>query len=258
MILAKDLPIDEGCPESCVYWIHHEDKHADPRVSGYVGVSIEGAAKRFKRHLWDAKRGSKLVVHKALRKYGDKVKIKTLLVADPEFCLLFEEMIRPISNMGGNIWNLGAGGKATMRGYVPTKEAREALSERGKLRPVDLDHLKRMREIKAEMPVSDETRKKLSVAAIARNLGKTAQYPWETNAAQRTKHLWLGADTLYQHYLNFPTHGEDRVATALGMSRGGIRHILGKIKGGWIPIMDTAWLTFKENNKESHETTSTT
>ena len=76
MFINGELPKDEKYPLSCVYWIYHEDKHTDPRNSGYVGISSKGLPARLRQHEKDVVQGSSLKVHNAMRKYGDKVKAK--------------------------------------------------------------------------------------------------------------------------------------------------------------------------------------
>lgn len=128
MIVSEDLPIDQKYPESCLYWIHLPE-HTDPRTSGYVGVSIRGAANRFKSHMKRVRSGSNLLVHNAIRKHSESIRVSTLLKADPEFCLLAEALLRPTPNMDGT-WNLNAGGEKTRLGAKLSEEQLERV--RGK------------------------------------------------------------------------------------------------------------------------------
>ena len=122
MILIKDSLTCEKYPLSCVYWIYHEDKHTDILTSGYVGVSANGAATRFSQHRCDAKTRPNNPVHKAISKYGDKMKCKVILLADPELCLLLEGVLRPMPKIGYNL--AAGGGDAPMLGRKHTDETK--------------------------------------------------------------------------------------------------------------------------------------
>lgn len=126
MICSKDLPIDDKYPESCVYWIYHEDKHTNFLKEGYIGVSAYGASVRFSQHISDAKLRSNNPVHNAIRKYGDKMICKVIIKADPEFCLLLEEMLRPEPKIG---YNICIGGQQGPLGMKHTPETRKKMSE---------------------------------------------------------------------------------------------------------------------------------
>lgn len=136
MIFSKDLPIDPQYPDSCVYWIYLDGEHTDPRVSGYVGISIRGAENRFKSHMKQVRSGSNLLVHNAIRKYGDRIKVKTLSVTDPEMSLLIEAMLRPVAQQAGT-WNINAGGETTCLGRKVGEEELKRMSARasGELNP---------------------------------------------------------------------------------------------------------------------------
>lgn len=135
MIFTKDLPIDPNYPNSCVYWIYHEDNHTDIKTQGYVGVASKGFDIRFLSHLSDAKHGSNLTVHKAMRKYKDKIKVKEILKAEPEFCLLAEGLFRPKAGIKGT-WNIQAGGVGRLDRNLEilSDETRARLSDSAKKR----------------------------------------------------------------------------------------------------------------------------
>lgn len=124
-MFTKDLPIDSDYPESCVYWIYHEDKHTNPHLEGYIGVSVHGYKIRYTQHKSDALHRSSNPVHNAIRKYGDKMKCVELLKANSEFCLLFEEMMRPEEKIG---YNLAKGG-----GYAPMLGQRHSEDSKNKM-----------------------------------------------------------------------------------------------------------------------------
>lgn len=160
-IFTKDLPIDEKYPNSCVYWIYHEDKHTDPRKDGYVGVASGGVEARYKKHQYDAAKGSSLVVHRAIRKHGDKIKVKVLLLADPEFCLLVEYALRPLPNMDGS-WNIHCGGNLGNLGGKASPETLVKMSEALKGRKLSEDHIAKISSANRGKVRSEEIKEKMS------------------------------------------------------------------------------------------------
>lgn len=126
-IFTKDLPIDKKLPKSCIYWLYDKQRHTDPRVEGYVGVSSRGLPKRLNDHRKAAEKGSKLPVHRAIRKYGENLGYQILIEADPEFCLLVENMLRPVPNMP-KTWNVAQGGVPS-----PTTGTKLSLETRAKI-----------------------------------------------------------------------------------------------------------------------------
>lgn len=129
MLHSDNLPVDPLCPLSCLYWLYDTRKHTDPRTSGYIGVCKSGLDRRLNQHKQAAASGSKLPVHSAIRKYGDFLGAKVLLVADPELCLLTEYMYRPKPNMRGTL-NIAMGGQASpTTGTTLSVETRKKISE---------------------------------------------------------------------------------------------------------------------------------
>ena len=94
-----------GCiVTSCsVYWVHHPD-HSDILTQGYIGVS-----KNVKVRLANHKnRPLNEHLKNAIKKYGwDMLVKKVLLIADEAYCLMIEEKLRPVKEIG---WNIAAGG----------------------------------------------------------------------------------------------------------------------------------------------------
>lgn len=270
-MFTKDLPIDSDYPESCVYWIYHEDKHTDPRNSGYVGVCVHGSDKRFKQHWSDANNGSNLIVHKAMRKYGGSVKIKTLLKADPELCLLTEALLRPKANVPG-LWNINAGGEKTRQGASVSDETKAILRAANlgkKYSQKTKDLLSAQRKGRV---VSDQTKLRMSEAAkgrvitedhrnkIAKSRAKTVEKipSWERGVAQQNHTIWLQADAIYNAKQHNTSYGAKRVAELFGLKEWNIRYLWKKLKNGWIPTEDESWLKFKISKEEAENVTQTT
>lgn len=190
MIFAKDLPADEKYPLSSVYWIYNEDKHTDPATGGYVGVCVKGTDHRLKRHLGDAKNGSGLPVHRAIRKYGDKIKVKTLILADPEFCLLLEEMLRPVTQMAGT-WNIGSGGRGRMVGWVPSEETRKKIGAAHKGRVQSQESKDKRSAAQKGRKLSEEAKKKMSLASKGKSKNLTPAQVKRKSDAMKARGDWL-------------------------------------------------------------------
>lgn len=324
MFSANTFNIDPEHPESCLYWIYHEDKHHDPKDSGYIGVSISGAEVRLKSHMKSVRRGSNLHVHNALRKYGDKMKIKVLMLADPETCLFAEFVLRPLPDMGGNILNVAAGGAspslgvkyseercARMReaatgdknpffgkehsedtknkiskankGSKRTEEVKQQMSETRLGKPLELDEVERARRSAAgkaiqsrpdmvaiyaaarSAPRSAETCRKISEALTGLKLSKEhckarsdkmKDVPWTNPRAN--PYNW----SLSQHFYEMLERGEKQADALRWLKRdwrdSSLSTIFKKLKKGWKPLEDAAfvsWLSEYKQNKEAQDVT---
>lgn len=102
-----------------VYWIHLPE-HTDILTQGYVGLTKQGAKKRFWSHKNSAKHpgSSHKIISKAFNKYGDKIIVTTLVVCDKDYAKFFENKLRPTDFIG---WNMNAGG------YIPSIKSPEVL-----------------------------------------------------------------------------------------------------------------------------------
>src|SRR4051812_45766729 len=89
-----------------VYWIHLPE-HADMFTSGYVGVTKQAVNTRFSKHKNDASNGSKLPIHRAIRKYGTAIVLEVLVEADEGYCYEIEGKLRHTPCTG---WNIAIGG----------------------------------------------------------------------------------------------------------------------------------------------------
>jgi hypothetical protein len=142
-----------------VYWIRAAH-HSDFMTEGYVGVS-RNSNKRWKYgHFWPQKnnRHDNPKFSNAIAKHGwDNLVKEVLVIAPEEYCYGLEFKIRPSENIG---WNLAVGG-----GKPPVSKYRGA------------DYISPLKGVSrqtpwmigrtpanAGMPVSDETRAKLSAA----------------------------------------------------------------------------------------------
>jgi group I intron endonuclease len=101
----------------------------DSSRKGYVGKTEKSLFYRIRGHKYDARYGSPLPIHRAIRKYGEE-SMKVVVLAkeeDPEF-LNFLEMhyIREMQTMTPNGYNLTKGGEGSP-GMVHSRETVERL-----------------------------------------------------------------------------------------------------------------------------------
>lgn len=116
-------------------------KHTS-KTSGksYIGMTTRGIAERWKQHVSDARRGSKLQFHCAIRKYGADdwdheilhvcrdESIEELMHYERKFVVDYDTL-----NEG---YNMTSGGEA-MLGYTHTPEVRQRMSESAKKRGIN-------------------------------------------------------------------------------------------------------------------------
>lgn len=252
----EELPTDSKNPKSCLYWIYLDGVHEDPKTSGYIGVSIKGASARFKEHIYAAKSGSNSIVHRAIRKYGDSIQCKEILLADPEFCLLAEEMLRPVQEMKGT-WNISKGGVSGRLGTTQSEEAKTHLSEmnsgekswlfgkKGKDHPVF--GKKASEESKAIRKIACKNNRFTEEAKI-----KAAEYskslkPWEKQAARRNAFAWALAPEVYD-MLKIGT-SQLNTASKLSLTVSNIVTVIKNINTGWNPNTDEAYLSWLSEYK---------
>lgn len=248
---------NQAYPKSCVYWIHLKS-HTDPFNQGYVGVSVNGAEHRFKKHKLSVKNGSKLTVHNAIRKHGGEIVVTTLIKGHPEYCLLMEEKLRPVAFAEGT-WNMCQGGASKQAGISPSAEVRKKLSDANK-----------------GLEKSAETREKLSIANKGKtllestkqklrevNVGKVATEgkleKMRANMAEigswahsySDPAVWTQATTAHNYYLENPTHGPRRLSHCLKCTENACSALLKKLRKGWIPSEDFQYLDWLFKQKEA-------
>lgn len=104
-----------------LYWIHRKC-HTSIKKEGYIGVTfdIEG---RFTQHRCLARNNNQNHVYRAIRKYDD-IEYKVLCAGSFEYICDLERELRPIENIG---WNIYPGGNVA-RGYTISEESKMKLS----------------------------------------------------------------------------------------------------------------------------------
>lgn len=98
-----------------LYWIHLPE-HTDMFSEGYVGITKHTALQRFKGHKKAAnhtKRNTSSPIYNAIRKYGEKLIVSTLVISTWDYVLNLESKMRPTPKVG---WNILSGGEFYQRG----------------------------------------------------------------------------------------------------------------------------------------------
>ena len=242
MFINGELPKDEKYPLSCVYWIHTPDM-TDPKTQGYIGVSAHGLTARYNRHKRDTKAGSQLPVHRAIRKYGENIVVTSVAEANPEFCLMIEESFRPITQMGGRIWNVGAGGVAPTLGARFSDETKKRLSESHKGR-------KHTEETKAKISAAGKGREVSfeNRAGISKRKSK-----WLNSAAGD---VWLHCIDLHSRFVS-EDYSLDKLWKEFGIGKATLWNMRQHFRQDWNPNYDEAylsWLSEQNKIKEKHVT----
>jgi len=208
-----------------VYWLHLPE-HTDIASQGYVGVSNTTAAKRFVHHNSDANRGSQYPVHKAIRKYGDRLVLDTLVEGPSDYCYVVENKLRPLARIG---WNCAVGGELPSTlgmKHSPETKARMSVSRQGK-------------------KLAPETVVKMVSTRRATTSGRFKD--WDNGRSNTA--VWLSAEELYEVYLTVPACGHRRLAGAFGrFTFRQLTAITDKFKSGWVPSEDSDYMEWKATN----------
>lgn len=204
-----------------VYWIHLEE-HTDVTTQGYVGITtMKDPNMRFLKHKSDARNPAcSFVVHRAMNKYGDKIKFTILLECSKEDAIQTELNLRPEAHIG---WNILRGGDKPREGWKWTDEQKKQLSESKKCCPPPI----RKQESTDKHKETFKNRHPLDLHTI--NLT-----------------YWSHCIILYNLFLQGDS---DFVATRrLGLTRGGVQAMWKRFRGGWNPKIDERMLEFIKDN----------
>ena len=239
----------EGEKKCWLYWIHLPGVHTDIATQGYLGIATRGVAKRYMCHKSHAKSGKKTHLYDAMRKYGDAVEVKTLLIGTLDYCLDLELKLRSTLDLG---WNTGIGGEKPTVGYRHSVESKKLISEASASRTRSIETRAKIGAAHKGKVVSQATRDKSSASRKAK-----AHPPWMNPAANEA--VWAIAGDIAEYATNNPTDGIYLVSKNFGLTMSKVHKITNKARAGWNPSTDEAyqlWLS-QYKQKECNESTLT-
>lgn len=232
-----------------VYWIHLPNVHTDITREGYVGITTRNVKVRYACHKSHAKSGKKTRLYDAMRKYGEDVEVKTVLIGSLDYCLDLEKRLRPEVSVG---WNTGIGGEKPTIGYKHSEDAKQAIGLESKARCRSLESRAKNGLAHKGKTVSKETRDKLSASHKVK-----ANPPWMNPAAN--KDLWAIAETVADYISLNPEDGIYLIGKHFKQPMSKLKKIVDNTKAGWNPSTDESfqlWLS-QYKNKECNESTHT-
>jgi len=229
LLVIKKINKGNAIVNAIVYWAHLPE-HTDIKTQGYVGVSRQTLALRWAQHKSDARKGSKLYFHNALRRYGDRIVVETVLEDDEEFCYLVEWGLRSKREIG---YNIAVGGECPTIGQTFSQEYRDNVSKRVR----GTYH-------------SDESKKE-------RSEFMKGAFAWQNRAAHKSR--WAECGCFWNFLEENPSAGYSVLAASFGYGKTDLQTIHKKLKTGWNPHIDEAYqLWLKQyKQKECNESTQT-
>jgi group I intron endonuclease len=107
-----------------------------PSGKSYVGFTSAGADKRWAKHVWDAENGSRLPLHRAIRKYGSEVFTRSLLerMTTEAGAKRAEQLwIKELGTFGSGGYNATLGGEGVFgcKGNIGKKHSPETRAKIG-------------------------------------------------------------------------------------------------------------------------------
>lgn len=248
-----------------VYWIHLPE-HTDIFSEGYVGVTIKSVEDRWKCHCYSADEGSDYHIHRAIRKYRDKLIVKTILEGPENYCYEVEARLRPKAAIGFNM--APGGGSSPVRGVGHSKATKEKLSSIGTERMKDPAVRKAISEKVRGFKHTSEAKKKISEATLGRKHKEESILRMSASQKARNrsdpswcsprsdKSVWALALDVFK-YLQEHAVGSKKTAKHFQLPHGKIKTIWQKVQDGWNPSEDTAYLSWVSEfikQKECHGT----
>jgi hypothetical protein len=245
-----------------VYWLRLASM-TDINSEGYVGVSSTTAKRRYIHHLSHSKK-SNIHVACAIRKHGDDIIVQTVVEGSSEYCYFIENKLRPVPYGG---WNTRIGGQQPKNTGVPLPyETRQKLSKALMGRKFSEETLKRMSEGRIGMKfseshcesmrksrlgtkASDETKAKMSASHRA-NPQPPLQM-WEHSKAN--KHIWSRASEFYEGYTKTEGIFSNLLERMFELPHQSLSKMFKKLKAGWNPNEDEAYLKWLSEYKENKQ-----
>lgn len=205
-----------------VYWIHLKE-HDDITTQGYVGITtMSDPYKRFSKHLSDSKDDRKsFVVHKAIRKYGDRIIFEVIKECSKEEACSEELRLRPEENIG---WNILKGGVSPRVGWKP---------------PPDF-----VEKIKASRKRNGKTQRRPKEATFRQKETLLSKHPLDLHGINLD--VWRWCLVLYELFLE----GNSMYVASkkVGVSKGSCLSMWKRFQSGWNPQCDERLLSYVADN----------
>lgn len=187
-----------------VYWIT-DDVTKDFKTYGYIGVTSRGSSKRLLQHINVSKnircKSYWRELYKAIRHYGDDIKLVTICDCSEEYAKDLERRLRPVENVG---WNLAAGG------FTPTTKLTKS-------------------EIKSRQIFSKICKQ------FIKDL-KNSSAPWIYSRAD-----WSDAQIAYENWIYDPCGVRALCTRMKVTRNKRFIKYIDLFENGWIPIQDIKW-----------------
>jgi len=221
-----------------LYWVHLPE-HSDILSEGYIGITKHTAEHRYRGHIKAANhrtRPTNAPVYNAIRKYGDKLIIKTLVVGDYDYVAFLEERLRPVDKIG---WNIKSGGKkGKVIGTKHSKESKEKMS-------VIQKEVHSRPEVIEKRALVILNRRPLDFSYLDEK-GKPFKF-WATRYTKgRFPELWKNIPKIFELYtknnLILATQSIRQLDEYESKNRAFVSRILNYFRSGWNPLSDELYL----------------
>lgn len=236
-----------------VYWIHLPE-HTDISKEGYVGFTSRTVDQRFAHHkqsMTEAKL-SHYVLYRAMKKYGKRLIVTTLVEGSQEYCLEVEGRLRPLPSMG---WNMSCGGVAARLGCSHSEDTRAKISKAQIGKTLTEDHRAAISNGHLGKVHSEATKLKQSIAAKKRAKREKDEGSQKWIRPTANKNVWEQAIFLYDVFRKNDNCGCARLSEISGLfDKVKLRGMHSDFKAGWSPSDDPLYMRWlSTRNKEKHE-----
>lgn len=216
--LSSQSEIENNYPVYEVYWIKHPE-HKDLTTEGYVGITSQGVAKRFSKHISDSENTSHgYVLHKALNKYGkSNLEVVTLCKCSYSYAMDLENSLRSKPFVGWNMAIGGGGNPEHLRVFTKTEEFSDMRSTHMKVAWGDPDYRKKVLD----------SRKRYFQSTP----------PWRRGEKSISRDVWKFAGECYRLYSNMGW-GRNKCSNYLMIPNLNHVRFFEHFKAGWNPLVD--------------------
>lgn len=236
-----------------VYWIHLAE-HTDISKDGYIGFTSRTVDQRFTQHkqsMTETKL-SHYVLYRAMKKYGKRLVVTTLVEGSPDYCLEVEGRLRPLPSTG---WNMSCGGVAARLGCAHNEETCAKISKAQTGRVITEAHRAAISSGNMGRVHSEGTRLKQSIAAKKRAIREKEEGSQKWIRPTANKDVWEHAIFLYNVFHENNNCGCVKLCELSGMfDKVKLRGMHSDFKAGWCPSNDPLYMRWlATRSKDKHE-----